>query len=219
MRNCLVVLSGGQDSTTCLYWALQEFTQVSTVTFDYGQRHRVEVACAESIAKVAQVPWELVEVPLLRGCSPLVSDSPVRQYGSVDELPGGVEPTFVPFRNDLFLTLAANVAVANEIYDLVTGVCQADYGGYPDCRQRFIDAKVLSLSLAIDRDLRVHTPLMNLTKAETVRLAQELGALPVLALTHTCYQGVCPPCGKCHACLIRARGFAEAGVNDPLLSG
>jgi 7-cyano-7-deazaguanine synthase len=217
----VVRFSGGQDSTTCLYWARDRFERVVALSIHYGQRHAVEVEAARTIAAAAGVEHEVLEVGrILRGTSPLVSDAPVGQYASANDLPGGVEPTFVPARNALFLVLAANVATVLGSRDLVTGVCEADFGGYPDCRRDFIDAMERTLGLGIDGDaeaFRVHTPLMYLTKADTVRLAQALpGCMEALADSHTCYRGERPPCGKCHACIIRARGFDEVGVVDPI---
>ncbi len=217
----VVLFSGGQDSTTCLYWARERFERVVALSIHYGQRHSVEVEAARTIAAAAGVEHEVLEVGrILRGTSPLVSDNPVGQYDSANDLPGGVEPTFVPARNALFLVLAANVATVLGAHDLVTGVCEADFGGYPDCRRSFIDSMEQTLGLGIDGEadaFRVHTPLMELTKADTVRLAQALpGCMEALAHSHTCYRGERPACGKCHACIIRARGFDEAGVVDPI---
>jgi 7-cyano-7-deazaguanine synthase len=136
---------------------------------------------------------------------------------AVEEAPGsGLPNTFVPGRNLIFLTYAAAFAWQRDMADLVTGVAQTDYSGYPDCRRGTIDAVEQSLTLGLERTIRIHTPLMNLTKKETVELARELGAIEAMALTHTCYNGQRPPCGTCPACQLRARGFLEAGIADPL---
>lgn len=230
----VVLLSGGQDSTTCLYWALQAkhggYRRVHCLSILYGQRHKVELQSARSVVArarhdypKAEITYEQVEVGLvLTGASPLVSGSELGQYDSHADLPGGVEPTFVPGRNALFLVIAANRAVAVGADTIVTGVCEEDYGGYPDCRRDFVDATEESLSLAMWGEvgrIAIETPLMRLSKAESVRLAAGLGnCMSALALTHTCYAGQAPPCRRCHACILRERGFSEAGIPDPLLS-
>jgi len=214
----LVVLSGGQDSTTCLYWAIGKFGQanVEAVTFDYGQRHRIELDCAKKIAAKAGIPQ--CELPIdtfaaLGGNSLTDTDIDVAE-GADGDLPN----TFVPGRNLIFLTFAAAHAWQRDITNIVTGVAQTDYSGYPDCRQETIDSLSNTLRLGMDRAFTLHTPLMNLSKKETVLLAQELGAIEAMALTHTCYEGQRPPCGQCPACVLRAKGFAEAGIEDPLTS-
>ena len=221
---CLVILSGGQDSTTCLYWAKLKFDEIHCLTFDYGQKHRLEVDCARKIASIAEVSsQEVLEIgSLLKGTSPLVNtDKKVEQYESVNDLPGGVEPTFIPSRNILFLTLASNRAAYFGVKDLVTGVCQEDFGGYYDCRQVFINRMQLAISQGVygrDDAFTIHAPLMNLTKKQSVELASSLeGCMQALAYSHTCYEGLYPPCGKCHACHLRIRGFEQAGVVDPLM--
>lgn len=223
MKKCLVVLSGGQDSTTCLFWAKEIFEEVHAVTFDYGQKHAMELEAAAYIAQRAKVAsHEIVEVGnILKSTSPLVNRAEaVEQYASAEVLPGGLEKTFVPARNLLFLTLAANRAAALGCQDLVTGVCEEDFGGYPDCRRSFIQSMELTIDEALGCDrgtFSIHTPLMNLNKATSVELALGLpGCMEALAFSHTCYNGNVPPCGHCHACLLRQRGFDQAGVADPL---
>jgi 7-cyano-7-deazaguanine synthase len=224
----MVVLSGGQDSTTCLYWALDQGWEVHAVTFNYGQRHARELEAAALIAGMAGIraKHEIVDVgPILKGTSPLVSDAKLEQYKDQHSLPGGLEKTFVPMRNQLFLTLAANRAYVSGINHLVTGVCQEDFGGYPDCRREFINAMERASSLGTftgDPDtlpyLSIHTPLMDLTKAKSVELAINLpGCYKALAYSHTSYDGQYPPTGHDHATLLRAKGFEEAGVPDPLV--
>jgi len=223
----LVILSGGQDSTTCLYWALQKFTEVSAITFDYAQRHRKEIEAAKVVSSIAGVrDHTVVELgPILRGSSPLISEEKLGQYKDHASLPGGLEDTFVPMRNQLFITIAANHAYAIGCTDLVTGVCEEDFGGYPDCRQIFIDAIENACNQGTFtggpgalQNLRIHTPLMNLTKAESVKLATTLpGCYNALSYSHTAYDGVFPPTGRDHASLLRAKGFEEANVPDPLV--
>lgn len=246
-RKALVVLSGGQDSTTCLYWALQNYEDVHAVTFDYGQRHRREIDSARMIADMAGLrghKHEVVEIgAILRGTSPLVSNAPLEQYADHTTLPGGLEKTFVPMRNQLFLTLAANRAFCIGASVLVTGVCQEDFGGYPDCRREFIDALELACRLGTftreagfeqpieghttgfpdydqlyEAPFKILTPLMFMTKAQSVQFALELpGCYKALAYSHTSYDGEYPPAGKDHATLLRAKGFIEADIPDPLV--
>jgi 7-cyano-7-deazaguanine synthase len=214
----LVVLSGGQDSTTCLYWAMARFAQVECITFDYGQRHRIELQCAERVAAKAGVPQVLVPMNTLSGLAGnSLTDSGVAvdQY---DETDTGLPSSFVPGRNLLFLTAAAAFGWQRKIRHLVTGVAQTDYSGYPDCREETITALQVALRLGMESEITIHTPLMHLSKKETVWLARDEGALAAMADTHTCYNGVHPPCGACPACVLRARGFAEAGIADPLLA-
>lgn len=226
MKKAMVVLSGGQDSTTCLYWAKAVFKEVHAVTFDYGQRHALELDAARTVAKMAGVvSHEVVEVPgVLRSRSPLTDPSveleTYSDFDSMDAIIGDrVELTFVPMRNAFFLTLAANLALARDCYHLVTGVCQQDNANYPDCRQTFIEAQERTINEALGIDtFRIHAPLMSLSKAEIVRFAQQIpGCMDAMAYSHTCYAGQFPPCGECHSCVLRAHGFAQAGVADPLV--
>ncbi len=217
MSAALVVLSGGQDSTTCLAWAKKRFAVVDAITFDYGQRHRVELACAVEVARRAGVrQHRTITVDSLKqlGGNTLTGDTGAALGASGA---GGLPNTFVPGRNLLFMTLAAAWAWQLGTRDLVTGVCQTDYSGYPDCRADTMVALQQALRLGLEAEVVIHTPLMHLSKADSVRLAQAEGGLELLAWTHTCYAGQVPPCGACPACLLRAKGFAEAGVADPLL--
>lgn len=225
--DAVVVLSGGQDSTTCLYWALDKLSQrVLAVTFDYGQRHYREIDAATKIAKYAGVEHEIINVrQTLKGTSPLVSDNELEQYADHQSLPGGLEKTFVPMRNQLFLTIAANRAYVHGTHILVTGVSAEDYGGYPDCRRSFINKLEKASSAGTftgDEEtlpnLEILTPLMYQTKKNTVAMALEFdGCYEALALSHTAYDGAFPPVGSDHASLLRAKGFEEAGVPDPLV--
>ena len=235
------VLSGGQDSTTCLFWAKQKFkgVPIAAISFDYGQKHSREIDCAHKIAELADVSAHVVKsLSPLMGRSPLInSETKLGQYKNPEQLPGGIEPTFIPCRNIVFLTYAANYAMfladglQHARIHLVTGVCDADYGGYPDCRKEFISCVEATLNQGIfghagyindeysiaDSYIIIETPLMALTKAATVILADKLGCLDKLAYTHTCYEGTEIPCRECHACIIRERGFVDAGIPDPLV--
>ena len=216
----LVVLSGGQDSTTCLYWALDKFgsNAVEAITFDYGQRHRVELGCAARVAEFAGVSHTVMPIDTFAalGGDALTDRSIGVQKGA--DIENDLPNTFVPGRNIVFLTFAAAYAWQRNIEHLVAGVAQTDYSGYPDCRQETIEALQLTIRLGMASNVVIHTPLMSLSKKETVLLARDLGALEAMALTHTCYEGRRPPCGECPACVLRARGFNEAGIEDPLLA-
>ncbi len=217
MAGAVCLSSGGQDSTTCLYWAKQRFEPLYALAFDYGQRHRRELDAARTVCDMANVPLTVLQLDILRqlGGSPLIgTDGDLRPSGGRR----GLSNTFVPGRNLLFLTVAAAFAYQREVQRLVTGTCQTDYSGYPDCRENTMQALEQALTLGLDDTMTIHTPLMHLTKAQTVHLAQEVGALDAIAYSHTCYEGMFPPCQRCPACQLRQRGFAEAGVADPLLT-
>ena len=219
MNTSLVVLSGGQDSTTCLYWAIARWGRenVQTLTFDYGQRHRIELEAARDIAEFAGVPNTVLPIDTLRvlgGNALTVDDISVQtELNPETNLPN----TFVPGRNLIFLTYAAAFAYQRGIHDLVTGVAQTDYSGYPDCREETIKSLERTIQLGMEYEITIHTPLMHRSKAETVRMVTDLGGLEAMALTHTCYNGQQPPCGTCPACVLRAKGFEEAGIPDPLI--
>ena len=227
ITKALVVLSGGQDSTTCLFWAKKYFDEVHAVTFDYDQRHYREIQAAIDVAKIAGVAsHEIVKLgPILKGSSPLTNpDENLELYedhDSMEKIIGTrVELTFVPMRNALFLSLAANRAACLGINKLVTGVCQADNANYPDCRQTFVDAQARAIQEALGTgwgSFTILAPLMDLTKDRSVELAVTLGAYPALAFTHTSYDGQYPPVGKDHATTLRAHGFLIAGMPDPLV--
>ncbi len=222
----LVILSGGQDSTTCLAIAAQQYQEVHAVTFNYGQRHKIEIESAIKVAELIGVAsHEIIDMgAILKGRSPLVSDNEVKTYDNPEQVPDGIAETFVPSRNALFLTIASNRAVVLGASVIFTGVSQTDYSGYPDCRRDFIDRIESALSFANFGDsghLTIETPLMFLTKAESVLLAKDvLGDRfdEIFLHTHTCYCGVKGGCGQCAACLLRDKGFKESGIDDPLWS-
>lgn len=212
----MVLFSGGQDSTTCLYWAKKRFERVEAIGFYYGQKHEVELQQATEIAKVAQVPLTVLDIQGTLSCSALTEhDKDVAgQHERAPDLPA----SFVPGRNALFLTLAASHAYAQNITDLVGGMCHTDYSGYPDCRRAFVDSMEQTLSLALDREVCIHTPLMELTKAQTWKLAGELGILELVReMTHTDYNGDRSTRHEWGygnldnpASILRARGYEEA---------
>lgn len=207
-RRALVVLSGGQDSTTCLFWALQRFDEVYALSFTYGQKHTHEVEIAAEICAEQQVPYEVMDVPLLGQLgSNSLTDTTLEM--DTDKPAGGPPNTFVPGRNLFFLSIAAVYARERGIFDLVTGVGQTDFSGYPDCRDNFIKSLNVTLNLAMDEQFRLHTPLMWLDKAQTWALADRLGVLELIRTrTLTCYNGVVGDgCGHCPACKLRREGL------------
>ncbi len=215
---CLILFSGGQDSTTCLYWAKRRFEQVHVLNIDYGQRHAIEIESAKKIAAIANVAYHEIKTDILEKIddSDLIGSKTgtFKYHRSSNKLPS----SFVPGRNLLFLTISAAFAYKMNIFNIVTGVCEVDYSGYPDCRENTIKALESALSLGMDCRFTIHTPLMFLTKTETVKLSMHLkGCFEALAYSHTCYNGKIPPCGECPSCKLRAKGFKEAGVADPLL--
>lgn len=211
-QSALVLFSGGQDSTTCLFWAKKQFKEVRTLCFTYGQRHSLEVEIAREIAQSADVPFQVLDASII---SQLADNSLTNHEMIMDrEKPADSYPnTFVPGRNLFFLTFGAVVARAHGIFDLVTGVSQADYSGYPDCRDTFIRSANTTLNLAMDEQFIIHTPLMWIDKAETWVLAEKLGALDIVKnKTLTCYNGIIADgCGHCPACILRKAGWEEYG--------
>ena len=209
--SALVVFSGGQDSTTCLYWARERFERVVALSFRYGQKHALEVDLARRLAEEAGVEWHSMDVPLIgqlsSGCS--LTDT---RLAIEEEKPADAPPsTFVPGRNLFFLAIAAVFARERGIFDLVTGVGQTDFSGYPDCRDTFIRSLNVTLNLGLDEQFRIHTPLMWLNKAQTWALADRLGVLNIIRYkTLTCYNGIVGDgCGHCPACQLRRRGWEE----------
>lgn len=206
-ESALVLFSGGQDSTTCLYWALKNFSSVRTLCFTYGQRHSKEVEVAQAIAEKANVPFQLLDASIISQLSvnSLTSDIVMDQEKPQDSYPN----TFVPGRNLLFLTFAAVIARSHGIRHIVTGVSEADYSGYPDCRDTFILSANASINLAMDEHFQIHTPLMWLNKTEEWALADELGVFDFIRTqTLTCYNGIIADgCGHCPSCLLRKKGL------------
>jgi 7-cyano-7-deazaguanine synthase len=222
----IVLFSGGQDSTTCLAWALARYERVETVGFDYGQRHRVELDARFRVLEALRAafpdwsgrlgPDHLLD---LRGFG-AVGDSALTTDRAIEINERGLPTSFVPGRNLVFLTYAAALADRRGLDRLVGGMCETDFSGYPDCRRETMDAVELALNLGMERAFRIETPLMRLTKAETWVLADQLGGEPLVRIvreeSHTCYLGERGElhgwghgCGACPACELRARGWAE----------
>lgn len=229
-KNALVVLSGGQDSTVCLFWAKQNYENVHAITFDYGQRHSVEITSATIIADKAGCfdKHTFVKIPndMLKSTSPLNSNTELDRYENFEQMQevvgNNIEKTFVPMRNALFLTIAANHAAAIGNCDLVTGICQEDNANYPDCTELFRYSMQQSINLALGTDvdnyIHIKAPLMFKSKAETCRMALDYdGCYEALAYSHTSYDGRYPPIDNNHSNLLRAEGFFKANLPDPLV--
>lgn len=217
-KNCkpegaIVLLSGGQDSTTALYWAREEFETIKALSINYGQRHSIEIGSAIAISEMLGV-----EIEVLIFNNTLLKGGFLLQSGEIPSDYEGIAPTFVPGRNLLFLTIAANRAYIEGYKNIVIGVSQIDYSGYPDCRAETIISMEETIKKGFGVPIKIHTPLINLSKADSILLAQTLpGCMDALAFSHTCYNGDFPPCGKCPACILREKGFLEAGIADPLI--
>lgn len=208
VKKALVVFSGGQDSTTCLFWAKQQFDEVEAISFDYGQKHRLELQVAEAIAAEANVPFHVYKLDLLGQITSNALTTPgmeVEEDKPFDRPPN----TLVEGRNMLFLTYAAVYAKSKDIHHLVTGVGQADYSGYPDCRDEFVRSLNQTLSLSMDYPYEIHTPLMWKNKTQIWQLADELGVFDLVRNeTLTCYNGIVGDgCGHCPACKLRRNGL------------
>jgi 7-cyano-7-deazaguanine synthase len=223
-KSALVLFSGGQDSTTCLAWALDKFSHVETVAFNYNQRHVVELECRKVVLQNirAQFPeWadklgedHLLDIPVLGS----ISDTALTQDREIEFSKSGLPTTFVPGRNLLFLTLASAIAYRRGIEVLVGGMCETDFSGYPDCRNETIKSQEKTLSLGLDYPLIIETPLMWIDKAATWKMANDIGGNRLINIikndTHTCYLGDRSVshdwgfgCGTCPACELRKTGW------------
>ena len=217
-----ILLSGGQDSFVCVDWALRRFKKVYAISINYGQRHDKELKYAQKIAGYYSIPHEIYSIGDF--FNSLDESSLINKRGDHHKrhaLAKHLPSSFLPNRNGLFLTLASNQAFkkGEKHIHLVTGTCQTDFSGYPDCRDAYIKAKSVELSLGLDRPVSIHTPLMWKTKAETFEMAFKAGCMEVLLdLTLTCYEGVEDKnpwgrgCGKCPACELRKKGYEEFAV-------
>ncbi|RBP07022.1 7-cyano-7-deazaguanine synthase QueC [Rossellomorea aquimaris] len=207
-EKALVVFSGGQDSTTCLFWAKKSFKEVEAVTFNYGQRHVAELDCAKEIAEDLEVPHHVLDMSLLNQLAP---SALTRADAEITHQDGELPSTFVPGRNLLFLSFAGILAKQIGARHIVTGVCETDFSGYPDCRDIFVKSLNVSLNLSMDDQFVIHTPLMWINKAQTWEMADDLGAFRyVQENTLTCYNGIKGSgCGECPACELRQKGLEE----------
>jgi 7-cyano-7-deazaguanine synthase len=222
LSNAVCLLSGGLDSATCLAYARREGYECYALSFDYGQRHRVELEAAARVAASLGVARHVVAKISLDafGGSALTADIPVPKARSLEEMGQGIPVTYVPARNTIFLSFALAWAEVLESPDIFIGVNALDYSGYPDCRPEFLEAYQRMANLATKAGvegrtrLTIHTPLIQLTKAQIVRLGRDLGV--PFGLTHSCYDPLPGgrACGQCDACLLRRKGFEEAGIED-----
>lgn len=209
-EKAVVVFSGGQDSTTCLFWAKKRYKEVIAVSFDYGQKHSLELECAKDICKKYDVEHHIMDLNLLNQLAPnslTRVDIKVDKKKEENKLPN----SFVDGRNMLFLTFVAVFAKQRVINTIITGVSQSDFSGYPDCRDVFIKSLNVTLNLAMDYQFEVLTPLMWIDKAETWKLADDLGVLDIVKNeTLTCYNGIKGNgCGECPACTLRKNGYLK----------
>jgi len=214
----VVLFSGGQDSTTCLFWAKAHFREAVALSINYGQRHAVELEQARRIAALAGVKLRTLPVSSLETLGNSALTDPAVAVANEKDAETGLPSTFVPGRNLLFLTLAAADAYQRRARHLIGGMCQTDSAGYPDCRSEFLQTALPALQTAMEADFALHTPLLTHTKADTWRLAAELGCLSIVREeTHTCYEGDRSRfhpwgygCGRCTACRLRKQGYEEA---------
>ena len=211
-NKAIVVFSGGQDSTTCLFYAKKHFKDVILVTFNYGQRHDAEIEVAKKIAQEQNVEHHILDMSLL---SQLTPNALTQHDLKIEDTEDGIPNTFVPARNLLFLSFAGALAYQIKAKHIITGVCETDFSGYPDCRDSFIKSMNVTLNLSMDRDFVIHTPLMWLDKAQTWELADDLGVLNYIREnTLTCYNGIIGDgCGECPACQLRSRGLEKYLAN------
>lgn len=208
-KKAVVIFSGGQDSTTCLLQALQTYGKdnVETITFQYGQRHHIELEKARWITNDLGVKQTIIDTSVITA---ITHNALLDAEQTISQKQGELPNTFVDGRNALFLLYAAIYAKSQGISDIITGVCETDFSGYPDCRDIFIKSMNVTLNLAMDYQFNLITPLMWLTKKETWALADQLGKLDyVLQHTHTCYEGVEGGCHHCPSCLLREKGLNE----------
>lgn len=209
-ERAIVVFSGGQDSTTCLFWAKKRFAEVIAVSFDYKQKHKQELACASNICQKFKVEHHIMDLGLLNQLAP---SSLTREDVMVDKQveEGGVPNSCVDGRNMLFLTFVAVFAKQRGINNIITGVSQSDFSGYPDCRDVFIKSLNVTLNLAMDYQFVLHTPLMWLNKKETWQMAHDLGVIDIVKNeTLTCYNNIIGDgCGDCPACKLRSKGYND----------
>jgi 7-cyano-7-deazaguanine synthase len=212
-EKALILLSGGQDSTTAAVWAIHNKYDLTAIIFDYGQRHKVEIKSAKTVARMLNVPFFVKKI---RGVFPETSALINKKLEIKMDEEKKLPTSFVPGRNILFLTIAAAEAYARNIKVLITGVSQEDYSGYPDCRQETISALCQTLNLGMEYTISILTPWMFQTKTEEIFYLDFYHSLRILKYTHTCYNGVIGGCGKCPACIIRQAAFDKANIIDPL---
>ncbi len=222
MKQCLVLFSGGIDSTTALFWALNEYEKTFALTFDYGQRHSIEILMAKKIAKKYNVPQKILYLDLRQiGGSSLTDDKlPLPHFENVNEISGGPPSTYVPFRNGIFLAVAAAWAEVKGIKDIICGFNVIDSPNYPDTQESFAKAMEKAINLGTrasisNENLKILVPFCKMKKAKIIRIGLALGA--DYSYSISCYSGEEIPCLKCSSCILRQNAWGEIGLSDPLI--
>ncbi|MCP2519415.1 7-cyano-7-deazaguanine synthase QueC [Candidatus Aminicenantes bacterium AC-335-B20] len=222
MKKSLVLFSGGIDSTTALYWALKNFEEVTALTFDYGQKHRIEIEMARKIANKLKINHKILRIDLTQiGGSSLTDERiPLPQFEKIEEIREGIPLTYIPFRNGIFLAMASAYAEVQGIKDIVCGFNVIDSPNYPDTRKVFVELMEKAINAGTkasfeDWKFKLHTPLIGMTKAEIIKYGLSLGA--DYSYSISCYQGNEIPCNKCSSCVIRREAWKTLGIKDHLI--
>ena len=228
MNKAIVIYSGGLDSTTCLFWALDNFDEVQTVTFDYNQRHQIEIDYSKETLRLAEKikgkkitsHYFSIDLSQIGGSALTDLSIDVPKNRDEKEMESDIPITYVPFRNGIFLSITAAIAEKNDITNIIGGWNMLDYSGYPDCRNDFLNAFEEAVNYGTKRGVegkpfKILTPLLKLKKSELIRLGKKHKA--DYSYSYSCYSGQKEPCGECDACILRAKGFKEAGVKDDFL--
>ncbi len=229
MNKAIVIYSGGLDSTTCLFWALDTFDEVYTITFDYSQRHSIEIDYAKKTLKLAEsiknkkinAHYFKIDLSQIGGSALTDLSIDVPKNRGEEEISNGIPITYVPFRNGVFLSITAAMAERYDVYNIIGGWNMLDYSGYPDCRDDFLNTFEKAINLgtkagALGKTFKIHTPLIKMKKSEIILFGKEHGT--DYSYAYSCYSGREVPCGECDACILRAKGFKEAGFEDDFLT-